>query len=450
MLEIVVPSRKVKVLAEADVVVCGGGPAGITAAVSAARHGASVLLLERWPSVGGMATNALVNIWHTSDRTKQVIWGLVQEAIERGGSWVQRYADYPRRPDTHEFEPEGMRIVFQRMLDEAGVRTICNLAAVESIAAEGQISAVLVDTKTGRRAIKGSIFIDASGDGDIAANAGASFEFGRAADGLVQGMTMMFTLRGIDRAAAQRAGLEEADRVVQIMRTLRDAGQFPQFNEGNTCILLSGRGEDHLPYNMAPAAGDPLDEETLTRLTAASREHILQYLELWRKEMPGFAAAQLEQTAHSIGIRESRRIRGLKTLTGDMVVTAAKQPDALGHGFWMIDIHDPRGSGYTTWSDQSARLMPPVGQSYHIPAGMCLNLTIANLAVVGRCASSTHEAHASVRLQSHCMVMGQGIGTLAAMALAQHIPLAQVPTAELQRVLRQDGVYIEDVPPASS
>lgn len=448
MIEIAVPSHKVIVLAEADVVVCGGGPAGITAAVSAARHGASVLLLERWPSVGGMATNALVNIWHTSDRTKQVIWGLVQEAIQRGGKWVRQYDDYPHRPETHEFEPEGMRITFQRMLDEAGVRTICNLTAVESLVEDGQIAAVLVDTKTGRRAIKGAIFIDATGDGDIAANAGAPFEFGRAADGLVQGMTMMFTLRGIDQAAAQRAGLEGAERVVQIMRSLRDQGAFPQFNEGNTRILLSGRGEDHLPFNMAPVAGNPLDEETLTRLTTASREQIVQYLDLWRREMPGFGAAELEQTAHALGIRESRRIKGLKTLTGDMVVAAAKQPDALGHGFWMIDIHDPRGSGYTTWSDQNLRLMPPVGESYHIPAGMCLNPSIANLAVVGRCASSTHEAHASVRLQSHCMVMGQGIGVMTAVALAQNIPLAQVAPAELQRLLRKDGVYIEDVPSA--
>jgi hypothetical protein len=129
-----------------------------------------------------------------------------------------------------------------------------------------------------------------------------------------------------------------------------------------------------------------------------------------------------------------------------MVVKAVKQADAIGHGFWMIDIHDPKGSGYTTWTDQQRDLMPPVGDSYHIPLGMCLNGQISNLAVVGRCGSSTHEAHASVRLQSHCMVMGQGVGTCAALALAADQSLAQVDIGKLQSTLRQDGVYLENVP----
>ena len=124
--------------------------------------------------------------------------------------------------------------------------------------------------------------------------------------------------------------------------------------------------------------------------------------------MPGFAKAEVEQMGFSLGIRESRRIRGLKTLDGKMVVQAVKQPDAIGHGFWMIDIHDPKGTGYTTWADQKPDIMPPVGDSYHIPLGMCLNPQIPNLAVVGRCASSTHEGHASVRLQSALHGHGPG------------------------------------------
>ncbi|MHB8897676.1 MAG: FAD-dependent oxidoreductase [Thermoguttaceae bacterium] len=165
---IVVPERRVPVLAEADVVVCGGGPAGLAAACSAARHGAEVILLERWPSVGGMATNALVNIWHTSDRVRQVILGFTQEAIERGGRFVRRMDHYPHRHETHEFDSTGMRVVFQRMLDEAGVRTLCNLQAVESVREGNRLTAVLVDTKTGRKAVRGKIVIDSSGDGDVA------------------------------------------------------------------------------------------------------------------------------------------------------------------------------------------------------------------------------------------------------------------------------------------
>ncbi|MBM3890819.1 MAG: FAD-dependent oxidoreductase [Verrucomicrobia bacterium] len=438
------PDSKPPTLAEADVVVCGGGTAGISAAYCAARHGAKVILLERWPSLGGMATNALVNIWHTSDRKKQVIFGFVQEAIDRADEFIHRYDHYPKRPETHWFDPEGMRVVFWRMLKDAGVRVICNLMAVESLITDGRIRAVFVDTKTGRKAVRGKIFIDATGDGDVAANAGLPFDFGRESDGRVQGMTMMFELRGVDEATVRAAPREQAARVLKMMQDLRDQGAFPQFNERHAMHYLR-LGTNGL-YNMCPATGNPLDEEELTRLSAEARAHVYQYRDLWRREMAGFAKAEVARMGHGIGIRESRRIRGLKTLDGQMVVKAVKQPDAIGHGFWMIDIHDPKGSGYTTHSDQKAELMPPVGESYHIPLGMCLNNKIPNLAVVGRCASSTHEGLASVRLQSHCMVMGQGVGTCAALALAAGVDMAKFDVRKLQAQLRKDGVYLQDVP----
>jgi len=446
MADLIVPSRKVEVLAEADVVVCGGGPAGIAAACCAARHGAEVLLRERMPGVGGQLTNALVTIWHTSDRTKQVIWGFVQELIERSGRWGVRYDHYPPQPETHYFDPEGMRLVFQRTLDDYGVRTVCNLSAIESVVECGKIQAVLVDTKSGRKAVRGKIFIDATGDGDVAANIGLPYSFGRASDGKVQGMTMMFSLRGINRRLALANSDAKMDEIIQEMRALRDQGNFPPFNEGNTRLLLREVGEDHLPYNMCPASGNPIDEETLTRLTYLSRENIYRYLDHWRQAVPGYRNADIEQSASQLGVRESRRIHGRTTLTAEMVVNAIKQEDAIGHGFWMVDIHDPAGSGHTTWTDQNRRLMPPVGESYHIPLGICLNDHIANLAVVGRCVSTTHEAHASVRIQTHCMVMGQGVGTLAGMALHRNVDLAQVPLGELQTKLRHDGVFVEGLP----
>jgi len=444
--KLIAAERKLPVLAEADVVVCGGGTAGISAAYCAARHGAKVILLERWPSLGGMATNALVNIWHTSDRKKQVILGFVQEAIERAGSFMQRYPDYPKRFETHRFDPEGMRVVFWRMLRDAGVRVICNLTAVESLIENGRMRGVFVDTKTGRKLVRGKIFVDATGDGDVAANAGVPFDFGRAGDKLVQGMTMMFELRDVDDKMVKAAKPEAREKIFARMKELRDAGKLPQFNERHAMHFLR-HGSNNALINMVPATGNPLDEEELTHLSMEAREHVYQILDLWRREMPGFEQAQMTRMGHSIGVRESRRIRGLKTLDAQMVVKAVKQPDAIGHGFWMIDIHDPKGTGYTTHSDQKPDMMPPVGDSYHIPLGMCLNSTLPNLAVVGRCASSTHEGHSSVRLQSHCMVMGQGVGTCAALALAAGVNMAQFDIRKLQAQLRKDGVYLENVPP---
>ncbi len=442
---VAMPERQIPVLAEADVVVCGGGPAGISAACCAARHGARTILLERWPSVGGMATNALVNIWHTSDRTKPVIAGFTQEVIEHGGRFVRRLAGYPKRPETHEFDSTGMRVVFHRMLQDFGVRTICNLMAVESVVQGDRIRAVVVDTKAGRKAVRGKIFIDATGDGDVAANAGLPSDVGRASDGGVQGMTMMFRLRGLD-ADRVRAHPQDAERVFAQMKELRDEGEFPQFLEAAARSYLRSPRDPVVSYNMCPVAGNPLDEEELTRISSQAREQVYRYVDLWREQMPGFERAEVAQMGFGLGVRESRRVRGLKTLDAQMVVRAVKQPDAIGHGFWMIDIHDPKGTGHTTWVDQKAETMPPVGASYHIPLGMCLNGRIPNLAVAGRCASSTHEGHSSVRLQSHCMVMGQGVGTCAALALGAGVDMASFDIGKLQTQLREDGVYLENVP----
>jgi hypothetical protein len=444
---IIIPERKVPVLAEADVLVCGGGTAGITAACSAARHGAKVVLLERWPCVGGMATAALVNGWHRSDRTKVVINGLVEEAADRARrrGWIEQVKNFPKAFETHWFDPEGMKVVYQDMLDESRVRTFCYTPAGEPIVEAGKIRGVIIDTKEGQRAILARIVIDATGDGDIAAKSGLPFDYGRTGDGLVQGMTLMFRLSGLDPAVV-KAHPQDAQRVFEVMKTLRDAGKFPQFLEFAAQHYLRNPQPPDVSYNMCPVAGNPLHAEELTRLTAKARRQVHDYVELWRKEMPGFERAKVEQTGFSLGIRESRRIRGLKTLDAQMVVKAVKQPDAIGHGIWMIDIHDPKGSGHTTWADQKPETMVPVGQSYHIPLGMCLNPTMPNLAVVGRCASSTHEGHSSVRVQTHCMVMGQGVGTCAAMALAASVDMAKVDVRKLQSALRKDGVYLKDVP----
>jgi hypothetical protein len=440
--------KKYKVAVDVDILVCGGGCSGVAAAISAARHGASVVLIERLPSVGGMATNALVNGWHTSDREKPIIFGLVEESAQWAfrHNWIKYDKNYPKVHETYWFEPEGMRIVWQQMLREAGVRTFCYLEAGEPILEGNKIKGVLADTKTGRKSFLGKILIDCTGDGDIAANAGLPYNYGRESDGLVQGMTMNFNLRGLDVPAMKAISDEKINEIMEDMARLLKEGKFPPFNAGNTRALLKGEWGNSFPWNMCPVSGNPLDEEELTRLTEQAREQVFEYVDYWKGKVPGMQNAQVEQTGFALGIRESRRIKGIKTLTKEMVLDAVKQPDAVGHGVWMIDIHDPLGSGYTTWSDQKERVMLKAGTSYHIPLGMALNDQISNLAVACRAASSTHEAHASFRVQTHLMVLAQGIGTCAAMALAANTTMEKVNIGKLQQTLKADGVYLEDIP----
>jgi hypothetical protein len=422
----------------------------VAAAVSAARHGASVILLERWPSVGGMATNALVTGWHRSDREKVVINGLVEESAQRAfaHAWIVQDPQYPYAHETHWFDSEGMRIVWQRMLDEAGVRTFCYLNAGEPIVHDGVLRGVLADTKEGRRAFLGRIVIDATGDGDVAAKAGVPYRFGRDEDGRVQGMTLMFSLYGIEHSPEVDAARRDAvPEVMAEMRALRDAGKMPPMNEPNISGMITHWGApNHQPWNVNPVAGNPLDEEELSRLTARAREQMVAYLDFWRARVPGFADARIEQSGFSLGIRESRRILGRTVLTEAMVLGASKQPDAVGHGVWMIDIHDPKGSGHTTYSDRETRSMLATGTSYHIPLGMALNDTHPNLAVACRAASTTHGALASFRVQTHIMALAQGVGTAAALALGAGTAMHAVDLPTLQRTLKADGVYLEDVP----
>ena len=442
---VLVPETAVEVMAEADVLVCGGGPAGVAAAWSAARHGAKTILIERWPFLGGMGTAALVNIWHLSDREKIVIGGFAQQAIERAEKrgWI-RFRGSLNKHETHDFDPEGMKIVFHDMLESSGVDVICHLTAGEPIVRGGRIQGVLVDTKRGRRAILARTVIDATGDGDVAAKAGVAFDYGRESDGLVQGMTMMYRLCGIDEAQVRSFPPEEARKVMTQMRESATSGELPPFQPA----FSLGHARNRAIPNMCPLSGNPLVEEELTRLTIQGRRQVFAYWDWLRQRVPGLEHMEIEQTGAALGVRESRRVRGIKTLTAEMVLGAVKQPDAVGHGFWLIDIHDPKGTGYTTWNDRGKHNMLSAGQSYHIPLGMCLNEQIPNLAVAGRCASSTHEAHSSVRLQSHVMAMGQGVGTAAAMALQAGIDMHDIDPKKLQDTLRADGAYLEDIPHA--
>jgi len=433
-------AKEIPVDAECDVLVCGAGMAGVCAAAAAARGGAETILLERWACLGGMATAALVNMWHTSDRVKPVIGGLPWEILERGerAGFCKKLEHFPREHETHYFNSHGMKLVLDEFVADSKVQVRCYSPLVDCIKDADRLIAAVIGSKMGLRAIKAKIFIDATGDGDLAAFAGLPFEYGRPGDGLVQGMTLMYRVGGIKPGVVHRLGGKRNDEIIKRMGQFRDEGKLPAF--GGICLPCYADG---FPANMNPASGNPLDEWELTACHAKCRRQTQAYIDFWRREVPGYENAFLLEEAFAMGVRESRRIRGIKQLTKEDVLGCREQEDAVGHGCWMIDIHDPRGTGYTTWMDREKRGRLPAGRSYHIPFGMLVAPGAPNFLMAGRCASATHEGLSSVRVQSHCAVMGHGAGAAAALALDRGCAPRDVNIAELQGRLKAAGAYIE-------
>jgi hypothetical protein len=439
-MDVRIPEQRVPVMDECDVLVCGAGPGGACAALAAARRGVRTILLERWSFAGGMGTAGLLTCWHTSDREKQVIFGLMEELFQRGmrQGWCHRLDHYPRFHETHHFDSEGLKRTYDEMLAEAGVRVYYTLPAGDVLMDGPRVGAVLCDTKTGRKAIRAAVVIDGTGDGDIAAKAGAPFALGRESDGRVQGMTLVFRLGGIDAAAALAMTPEQNQAILDAMAAARDRGELPPFGPISFGTYACG-----YHTNMNPYAGNPLDEASLTEGLVRTRRQMFAYLEYWRRHVPGFAQARVEVSAPALGVRESRRFICREMLTGEDVRARRKRRDAIGHGVWMVDIHDPKGSGHTTWEEGRYE---PAGTSYHIPFGMLVPEGYPNLLIACRAAGSTHEGHSSVRVMSHITVIGQAAGTAAALALGSGCAPGDIDPARLQAELRRDGAYIEDVP----
>ncbi|NOZ64385.1 MAG: FAD-dependent oxidoreductase [Caldiserica bacterium] len=432
--------QNIPVLLKAEVVVVGGGPAGICAAIMAARGGAKVALIERWPILGGQSTMARVCMWHTSDRKKEVILGLTREFVERLKVYdgVQQLPDFPHRYETYLFSNEWINIVYDQMIRECGIRVLCYTPCVGILKSERKLEAIVVGSKMGLRQVQGDIFVDATGDGDVGFFSGCETMVGRESDGKVQGMTVVAGFSGLDRS--RRKEIEEAHGpIFKLMDKFCQQGKLPSHGPhwfgGNFIWKWPGT-------LIACIDGNPLSEEDLTRATMEARAKLPKFLSFFREYWPGCEKLELAWTAPSIGIRESRRVRGLYTFTAEDIYKKRSFPDAIGHGFWMVDIHDPEGSGRTTWMDKSTYLEP--GTTYQIPYRILVARDMDNLLIAGRCASATHEGMAGLRVQSHCHLMGQAAGAAAVLSLEQNILLANIDVTKLQRRLVDSGVFIDE------
>ncbi|MDQ7820754.1 MAG: FAD-dependent oxidoreductase [Armatimonadota bacterium] len=448
-----------------DVVVIGGGPAGTVAAVAAARNGANVALIERYGVLGGSLTAALVAPmmgFHAGDL--QVVRGIPQEIVDR---LVALGASPGHVPDPIDFcytvtpfDYEGLKRVLLEMVVGSGVDLWLHAVLVDAQAQGGRIRQARVWHKGGTDVLEAAVWVDASGDGDLSAAAGAPFEVGRPQDGRPQPMTLMLVLGGVDWEAvmAHLAGHDEDlqhgqgvhERIdPRWLRSLRVRG-FAGFR--GLVAQARERGEWNIPRDrllvfegVRPGEAVVNTTRVVDRIAVRGRDlmaaevegraQAIQVVEFLRRRIPGFAGAYLQQTPAQIGVRESRRVLGDYVLTAEDILSGRKFADAVACGGYPIDLHDPASLRLV------AKRLPP-GDYYSIPYRCLLPRNLDNALTAGRCISATHEAFAAFRVSAIAMAVGQAAGMAAALAAAAGIPPRRVDPAALRRALQEQGAFL--------
>ncbi len=453
------PARKIPVVAEAEVVVCGGGPGGFAAAIAAARHGASTVLIERRGFLGGLATAGLVApiLGHTASQSHEpIVEGLLKEITERmhalgcAPAWEDCLREWGIR-----FDAEALKVVLDELCTEAGVQVWLHSWVSQVITEGSAIQAVLIENKSGRQAIVGQVFIDATGDADVAYRAGASCTHGRAFDGRTESLGSFFHLGGFDLPDG-----EQAQALVEQIRREMEDGRFHFYNPG--FLNCNAYHRDHTSANMTRFGGHSDDARDLTRAEQALRHDVWELVRYLRARVPGFENCYVQQTSVA-GPRESRQVVGPYALTGDDIHAGRKYPDGIARGSWWIDIHCPLGKTYPVhlctvecpegedcayWRANHARmrsraeLYPPKGDWYDIPYRCLLSVDLSNLLAAGRCISATHEGMAGARVMGTCVAIGQAAGTAAALATANKQFPAEIDVTQLQTTLRADGQLV--------
>lgn len=428
---VVQPARTLAVARKVNVLVVGGGTSGCTAAVSAARNGATVMLVERYGFLGGTATAAMVGVFcgvytcGPEASHQLLVGGLPREVMHRleavGGGMKYRHR--------FQVDHEIFKVVLDRMVGEAGVELLFHTTVVETLIANGAIRGVVVEHKGGREVILADRVIDASGDGDVAALAGAPFEMGDD-KGRLQAPTMVFYMGGVDVNKAM--AFPEKD-IRALLLAVKESGEFDFPRISGSFSPAPQPGKVHV--NMSRVAGvDGVDPWSLSNGTLEGRRQVEGFSKFLVKYIPGFEHAIVDAIAPQLGVRETRRVMGEHVLTRQNVLGAEKSVTAICRSSWPIEDHS---QGETT-----IRLHLPGDDYYHVPYGTLVPLEIDNLLLAGRCVSATHDGQASVRVMGPGMAMGEAAGLAAAMSLRSGTTPRRLAVDGLQAGLRQQGALI--------
>ena len=457
-----------KELLHYDIAVIGGGPGGIPAAIAAARQGAKVLLVEKNGFLGGNMTIGLPLLGYLDKDGNTIIKGIAQEFVdaltELGASSPHKWC--PNHNSVTIINEEVFKVVALQKCMEAGVDILLYTQVIDTNVENGCLKSVTLFGKGRRMELEATVFIDATGDGDVGYMAGARYEMGQKDTGVLQPPTLMCTVDGVDLhktidfleahpeqmtmckthesypgydAAYFRANFEHHVMVGfrKLFLELKADGILPVDRDTMICITTLAEGRVNL--NCTRHLGvDGSDVRSLTQGTIDGHLQNLKLIEVLRQHVPGFENARLVRFYPFLGIRETRCFHGLETLTEDDLLKGVIHDTAVGMGAYIIDIHAGDGSGTI------CKKVKPYG----LPYGMTVSADISNLMFSGRCASMDAVAMSSCRVMPPLMAMGQGAGVGAALAVKQGIYPGQVDPQQVRSILRSDGAMLEPDPNA--
>jgi hypothetical protein len=456
------PARQIPVIAQPDVLVVGAGPAGIGAAIAAARNGAHVLLVERYGFLGGNLTTAMINPMFTFHdiHGKQVIQGIAGELVERlveAGVSLGHVTDLTfDNASMTPFDPEGMKQQLLRMVQEAGVQLLLHTTIVDVVKLGSVLQAVITESKSGRQAICPKLIIDCSGDADIAALAGVPYVLGRSGDQAMQPVSLFFRIAGIDFARLRywmkqnRDQLKEqpTDAEIDSQQALAFlglnkkiqadtlAGEYPK-DAAPRILFYQLPREGQVAVNVTRLQGiNGTDVNDLTRAEIALRQQAWDVHRYLQTHVGGFETSYILDTGVQVGVRETRHIQGDYTLTEKDVLSGQAFEDGIACGTFAIDIHPPEGTQQIYTGSGKA--------VYEIPYRCLLPLGLDNLLVAGRSISVTHTAFGSVRVMATCMAIGQGAGTATAEIVQRGVTTRQVDIKSVRRRLIEQGQFLLD------
>ncbi len=420
---------------EADVLVCGGGVAGTMAAIAAARHGARVLLVERYGFLGGNATAGAVaqfNSWQT-ESGRRVIGGLAQEVVDRLRA-LGAAADHEvfvmstgHLMDRVEYAPEILKMVLDEMVTSAGVQLLLHASVLDVERSGQRIDAVQVLTKGGVLRLAATTVIDASGDIDVLYRAGAQFlELGGTER--MQPATMMFRFGPID---FDRFGALTSQEINTLAARGYEQGALARAALHSAREPFSSDGW----FNISRLAVDATDPLALSQAETEGRRQAWRAAEYLRTSVPGCEQGRLRQFGTQVGIRETRRLHGDHVLTAEELLQPVKFEDAIAAGAYPIDIH-PAAGGELIYQAMGK------DHAYQIPLRSLLPLGLDNALAVGRGVSATHSALAAIRVMTISMAVGQACGTAAALSIRAGCCPRDLPLTELRTTLLNDGACL--------